>query len=58
MDENEKKQEHAWDMELRVGRATLHVETEKCSLVDRRTGLAEECQELKESIQDSARSQD
>ena len=45
-------------MELRVGRATLHVETEKCSLVDWRTGLAEECQELKESIQDSARSQD
>ena len=30
-------------MELRVDRATLHVKTEKCSLVDQRTGLAEEC---------------
>lgn len=28
-------------LELRVDRATLHIETEKCSLVDRRAGLAE-----------------
>ena len=34
-------------MERRGDRATLHIETEKCSLMDWRTGLAEECISLK-----------